>query len=150
MKKYFVVILACSLSLIMLTGCSSDNTTTSDTIEPTKTFSHSTTSDQYQPYTEKLMQEWLSEWKQVILFFAADRCPLCRKLDANLAENKEAIPDNLLILTLDYDSEEVLKKEYWISSQHTLVYLDSTWEILLSNIKKEVTLQDVVDVIETL
>jgi len=151
MTKKIVLIMAFSLSFLLLTGCGGRKTLSDvDNTEIKKTFSQSTTSAQYQSYSQKGLEEWLAAWKQVVLFFAADWCPLCRKLDADLTKNINTLPEDLLILTIDYDGADDLKKEYWISSQHTLVYLDNAWDIALSNIKDEVTLQDILDMIGTL
>ena len=106
--------------------------------------------DNYQAFTPELLKQWLDTWKQVVLFFSADWCPLCIKLDKDLKENISSIPDDIVLLTIDYDQGWDLLREYKIRSQHTIVYLDKAWEILLSNIKQEVTLEDVLSTIETL
>lgn len=103
----------------------------------------------YQAFTQELLKEWLESWKQVVLFFSADWCPLCVKLDENLKANLASIPNDVVFLTIDYDKWWDLLDEYEIYSQHTLVYLDSAWNILLSNVKKEVSLEQVLETIGT-
>jgi len=59
-----------------------------------------------------------------VLFFHADWCPSCRGLENDLNANLSAIPAEVNILKLDYDTETELKKEYGVIRQHTLVVVD--------------------------
>lgn len=61
----------------------------------------------------------------VVLFFRADWCPSCRGLENDINDNLDQIPDNTHILTLDYDTETELKKQYGVIRQHTLVVVDA-------------------------
>ncbi len=61
----------------------------------------------------------------VVLFFSASWCPTCRSLKKNLNENLDSIPEDLVILELDYDTELELKQKYGVLVQHTLVQVDS-------------------------
>ena len=61
----------------------------------------------------------------VVLFFRADWCPSCRGLEEDITKNLSQIPDNTHILTLDYDTETELKKQYGVIRQHTLVVVDA-------------------------
>jgi len=67
----------------------------------------------------------MAETGDVILFFHASWCPSCRKLNKNIEENINSIPENVHILKLDYDKEIVLKKKYEVTTQHTLVQVDA-------------------------
>lgn len=62
---------------------------------------------------------------KVVLFFRASWCPSCRALDADIKKNASQIPQNILILDVDYDKYADLKKQYGITSQHTLVQVDA-------------------------
>jgi thioredoxin 1 len=61
---------------------------------------------------------------KVVLFFRASWCPTCRALDANIKANLSQIPQNILILDVDYDKYTDLKKQYGVTYQHTLVQVD--------------------------
>ncbi len=72
--------------------------------------------DAYAP--EKLA---LAETGDVVLFFHASWCPSCRGLNADIEGNLSAIPSDVTILKVDYDTETELKKKYGVTTQHTLV-----------------------------
>jgi len=77
----------------------------------------------YEIYSpEKLSQH--SE-KNIVLFFKADWCPSCRALDSNISENISQIPSDLAILEVDYDTATDLKRKYGVTTQHSLVQVDS-------------------------
>ena len=75
-----------------------------------------------------------------VLFFHAAWCPTCRGLDATLSS--EEIPAGLQIFKADYDAETKLKRQYAITSQHTLVLVDEN----LTLIKKWRGSQNVADI----
>lgn len=58
-----------------------------------------------------------------VLFFHASWCPSCRSLESSL--NSNDIPDGLGIYKIDYDSSTELKSKYGVTTQHTLVQVDS-------------------------
>lgn len=60
----------------------------------------------------------------VVLFFRASWCPTCRALDADIKANASAIPSNLVILDVNYDDSDDLKKKYGVTYQHTFVQVD--------------------------
>ena len=66
----------------------------------------------------------------VILFFSASWCPTCKALNADLNSKLDAIPSNLTILKLDYDSETALKQKYGVTQQHTLIKVDSQGNLI--------------------
>lgn len=61
----------------------------------------------------------------VVLFFKASWCPSCRALESDIQKNINSIPEGVTILYLNYDTETELKKKYSVTSQHTLVQVDS-------------------------
>lgn len=61
----------------------------------------------------------------VVLFFRASWCPTCRALDADIKKNLSAIPVGVTILDVDYDRYADLKKQYGVTTQHTLVQVDA-------------------------
>ena len=72
----------------------------------------------------------LAENGKVVLFFNASWCPYCRALDKSLKENPNSIPQNLTILNVNYDNSTELKKKYGVTSQHTLVQVDSSGNLI--------------------
>ena len=61
----------------------------------------------------------------VVLFFHASWCPSCRTLENNINENSAAIPSDVTILKLDYDTELELRQKYGVTRQHTLVKVNA-------------------------
>jgi thiol-disulfide isomerase/thioredoxin len=69
-------------------------------------------------------QETYSESK-VVLFFTATWCSTCKKARSNLESDLSAIPSDLTIVLVDFDSETDLKRQYGITVQHTFVQIDT-------------------------
>lgn len=80
----------------------------------------------FEPYAPEKIAK--AETGKVVLFFKADWCPTCRALDADIKAHLKDIPENLAILTLDYDTSDALKKKYKVTTQHTLVQVDAKGE----------------------
>jgi thiol-disulfide isomerase/thioredoxin len=76
---------------------------------------------------EKLVR---AETGDVILSFHASWCPSCRALDADILKNMSAIPEDLSILKVDYDTATELKKKYGVTVQNTLVQVDATGTLI--------------------
>lgn len=77
----------------------------------------------YEKYApEKLAQ---ADTGDVVLFFRASWCPTCRALDADIKKNLGNIPENVVILDVDYDNSSALKQKYGVTYQHTLVQVDA-------------------------
>jgi len=78
---------------------------------------------QYVPYDASKVA--FAQEGKVVLFFRASWCPTCRALDADIKANLSRIPQNVLILDVDYDQSTDLKKRYGVTYQHTLVQVDA-------------------------
>ncbi len=61
-----------------------------------------------------------------VLFFSATWCPTCQITEKDIAANMDALPDNLTLVHVDYDSAGDLRKRYEIRVQHTFVQVDSS------------------------
>jgi thiol-disulfide isomerase/thioredoxin len=61
----------------------------------------------------------------VVIFFRASWCPSCKALDEDIKESLGDIPADLVILDADYDAETELKQKYEVTTQHSLVQVDS-------------------------
>ena len=68
--------------------------------------------------------------KDIVLFFKAAWCPSCRALDNDIKSNLGDIPENVVLLELDYDTETELKKKYKVTTQHTLVQVDTEGNLI--------------------
>lgn len=62
---------------------------------------------------------------KVVLFFNATWCSTCKKARENLEADLSAIPADLAIVLVDFDSETDLKRQYGITVQHTFVQIDA-------------------------
>lgn len=61
----------------------------------------------------------------VVLFFNADWCSTCKEARDNLTAADADIPDGLVIVTVDYDNSDELKRQYGVTVQHTFVQVDA-------------------------
>lgn len=75
----------------------------------------------YDLYDEELIKE--SKDKKIILFFSSDTCSDCRMLDKDILSNKDDIPEDLLIMKVDYDAMQELRQRYSIDKSNTLVMI---------------------------
>lgn len=62
---------------------------------------------------------------KVVLFFNATWCSTCKKARSNLEADLSAIPADLAIVLVDFDSETDLKRQYGVTVQHTFVQIDA-------------------------
>ena len=82
-------------------------------------------SDRYQPYSVDALAAADAD-DTVVLFFSAVWCSTCKVLRDDIAENQQSIPDDVLILLVDFDDSTELKQQYEVVYQHTLVQVDRT------------------------
>ena len=67
-----------------------------------------------------------------VLFFFASWCPTCAPADASFTQNARNIPEDLVLIRVNYNDpdtdqeEKDLAKKYGITYQHTFVQIDST------------------------
>lgn len=69
-----------------------------------------------------------AEKGDVVLFFRASWCPTCRALDADIKAS--AVPAGVTILDVNYDTETALKQKYGVTTQHTLVQVDASGNLI--------------------
>lgn len=74
-----------------------------------------------------------AKYGKVILFFHASWCPSCKALDSNIKSNINSIPNDVLILKVDYDASNDLKQKYGVTSQHTLVQVNENGDLIKSS-----------------
>lgn len=83
---------------------------------------------QYLTYASFLAQS--IKYDRRVFFFHAAWCPTCRALDADIHANATDIPHDTQIIQVDYDSSSALRQQYGVTSQHTLVQIDTTGVVL--------------------
>lgn len=84
--------------------------------------SQNTNSGRYVIYSPDYLEKYKDKTK-VIYFFAA-WCPTCKVANRDITENQNKIPENVVIIKTDYDTEKELKKKYNVTYQHTFVIVD--------------------------
>jgi len=97
----------------------------------------------YLPYTSTAVVQAKGD---IVLFFYANWCPTCIKVNKNIEENLKKIPKNLTILRVNFDDATELRETYGVTEQHTFIQVDNTgklikkwrWESLLSDITAQV------------
>ena len=76
----------------------------------------------YETYSpEKLA---LAASGDVLLFFHAAWCPICRGIESEIKADMSTIPDGVHILKVDYDTAIALRQKYGVTVQHTFVQVD--------------------------
>lgn len=69
--------------------------------------------------------------KKRVLFFYANWCPICAPVNVEIQRRSAELPDNLVILRVNYndsdtdEAERALAQKYGITYQHTFVLVDS-------------------------
>lgn len=62
----------------------------------------------------------------VVIYFHANWCPICRALEPDIRKNLSNLPKGLTILKADYDQETALKKQYGVTYQTAFVQVDDS------------------------
>ena len=81
-------------------------------------------------YTTYSPEKVVEATGKILLFFHAPWCPYCRSLDKELNKEISTIPENLLLLKTDYDTETALKQKYGVTYQHTFVQIDNKGNLI--------------------
>lgn len=81
------------------------------------------TNGSYQTYSPEALEA--STATHNVLIFSATWCPSCRALDKNINENISDLPGDVALFTIDYDTNVALRQQYSVTSQHTLVLVET-------------------------
>lgn len=65
-----------------------------------------------------------------VLFFHANWCPICRRMEKEIAADLENYPKGTRFLKADFDTETELKKEFGIKVQSTVIVFDESGEVI--------------------
>lgn len=88
----------------------------------------------YLPYTNEVLAS--SSLSRRVLFFYASWCSTCRPADANFTTNQSRIPEDVILIRVNYnddntsDDERELGSKYNITYQHTFVQIDSEGNVV--------------------
>ena len=64
---------------------------------------------------------------RILLFFHASWCPSCRQADKDIKKRQQDIPDDLVILNINYDQHgDWGRKNYGVTYQHRFVQVDGS------------------------
>ncbi|OGK33137.1 hypothetical protein A3E10_01040 [Candidatus Roizmanbacteria bacterium RIFCSPHIGHO2_12_FULL_37_23] len=86
-------------------------------------------SEQYVEYSQAELEK--ASQKRRVLFFYANWCPTCRPADESFNENQANIPEDVVVIRVNYNdsdtdqAEKDLARKYGIGYQHTFVQIDS-------------------------
>jgi thiol-disulfide isomerase/thioredoxin len=109
--------------------------------QPQQQPSTESTAGVYTPYTAAKVNEATGT---KILFFHASWCPQCRALDKSI--NEGTIPGGVTIFKVDYDTNQVLRQQYGVTIQTTLVKIDNNGKLIAKYVAYEQpTLQALID-----
>lgn len=81
---------------------------------------------------------------RVVLFFNAMWCSTCQQARENIEASLGEIPEDLVIVVVDFDSSIELRKKYGVTVQHTFIEIDSAGEPL-GKWSGSVTVDQIVD-----
>lgn len=96
--------------------------------------------------TEKTKSALLAN-KDLVLFFSASRDPTDEELDNDIQKHISRIPENTVILKIDYDTNSVLRESFKVAEQNTIIFLDKQWKEYTRRAVGITTLSQIVDVI---
>lgn len=80
------------------------------------------TGGEYVNYAEQVLAD--NGGKRKVLFFHAGWCPTCKAAEQEILANLDQLPEDVVIIKTDYDTQDALKKKYQITYQHTFVWVD--------------------------
>lgn len=86
----------------------------------------SRTSAQQVDFVDEQTTFSLAETGPTVIFFKASWCPTCQAAQRDINANFVDLPEGLVIVTADYDTETALQDRYGITYQHTWVQVNST------------------------
>lgn len=90
---------------------------------PTLTVDSGEIDKKYMDYSPERIS--LAESGQVLLLFTADWCVSCKQLDIDILNNISTIPDEILILKVNYESDTQTKDKYRVDTPHTIILVDN-------------------------
>lgn len=96
---------------------------TTITQTPTTTVDGGEIGQKYLDYSPERIS--LAENDQILLLFTADWCVSCKQLDTDILNNISTIPEDILILKVNYESDTQTKDKYQVDTPHTIISIDN-------------------------
>ena len=134
-----IIILIVGIAVIFVTSQKQENVTNQQNDLFTKTSPQLAQDDNSQPthegssryviFSPTVLAE-TSDTRRVLYFYAS-WCPTCRPADASFGKNQAQIPEDVVVIRVNYNdtdtdsSEKELAKQYGITYQHTFVQIDA-------------------------
>jgi thiol-disulfide isomerase/thioredoxin len=87
-------------------------------------------SDNYIEYSPEAIKVAASQGKKIVLFFHANWCSTCINAHKDFLKRTAEIPDGIVVVKTDYDTQKDLKKKYNVTYQHTFVQVDGNNELV--------------------
>ena len=81
--------------------------------------------ESYKIYSADVFDDAVANGKRVVMNFRASRCPVCTRVSNNILDNQERLPDDVVVLEVDYDVYTDLKNTYGVTQQTTFVTFDA-------------------------
>jgi hypothetical protein len=97
----------------------------------------------YQKRSQTTQEYELSQWKNIVIFFASQSEIASRSLDSSI--KSDGVRWNVIVLLAEYETSSTLRTTYGVSSPHTLVYLNASWNKKFSTIKQDFQISVVID-----
>lgn len=118
MKKNLLILSILAVS-IFITGCSNQKSNDEDTNITNDNGGVFTSDPSSINDTENNVEN-----QRTILFFHADWCPICRKIEEDIIKSPERIPSNVKIVKIDFENSDDLRSKYGVNTQYTFVEID--------------------------
>ena len=80
---------------------------------------------QYIPYTKETATSLQENSRKFIAFFHADWCPTCRAWETKIEAALHTLPNNTVVLKVNYDEEAALARSLGVTSQSSAVFFDA-------------------------
>lgn len=68
--------------------------------------------------------------KTKVLFFHASWCPICQSINKEVSADQSSIPENVVLIKTDFDSQTALRQKYGVTTQYTFVQVDENGDEL--------------------
>lgn len=79
----------------------------------------------YLDYSEENLSSAQKKGMPVLFFAATMWCQTCQILEKEIKERYNSLPPSATILKVDYDNDKEMKRKWRVTTQHTLIRLDS-------------------------
>lgn len=125
-----IVVIAGGTGFLLLTNddATSTNSSSNSPVEAPATTTTETTTTSASSYQEYSPEAVANTSGTKILFFHANWCPQCKKLEADIKQT--SLPSDVTVFEVDYDTSQDLKQKYGVTLQTTLVKVDDSGEIV--------------------